>query len=251
MNINTRYENKINHYLLVMEKSLMIFMLFLFTACTHSHDKTDVQIVSDQSLQQTFDTTAEKPYLIVLKNDSCDLCTDFRKYIESNKESLNRIDINAVHYIAVNSVQSENMWLFHILQKYGFPTTIYVNEKKEMMNIFEGSNLYRFSAFLDTIQHNLNPSKLQTNFKENWVKIDAYNQFLKGNTISEKTIKQITLQNAKRPTFMGILLEGLYYKQNNTYPERRTAIFNYLSKAIGNASGFYEYQTQHVKTLIP
>ncbi|MBF4472563.1 hypothetical protein [Flavobacterium sp. HJJ] len=75
------------------------------------------------------------PILLFIKNDECDACKIFYDYINSNFEALvlpKLPEDTQVYQININDFNSENMWLFHVLEGYSFPTVLYLDKNNKI-----------------------------------------------------------------------------------------------------------------------
>lgn len=124
-----------------------------------------------------------------------------------------------------------------------------MDKKEERIGVFEGADLYRLSSFLDSLNTSQVIQEQKDQFSKNWSKIDTYHHMLNKYIISKEQYDKIVHINAKEPTFIGILLEGLYYKQQNIHPERIKTIKEYLMGAKKQARGFFDYQQKYITSL--
>lgn len=240
---------KINHKSPTTYVIILIFIVL--SSCVNKLITQPKDIIEDRILTDILDIQNDTPIFLVLKNDSCHLCQNYTKYLKENNELITKSFNNNIniHFLTVNSLTDENVWLFHILQRYAFPMTVYLDRKQNRMDTFEGADLYRLSSFLDSMDDSQTIQKQKNLFEVNWPKIGAYHKILGNHEVTKEQFNKIASANAKRPTFIGILIEGLYYKQQNIHPERIKIIKEYLTKAIDNSNGFFEFQKKYTTAL--
>lgn len=221
-------------------------IIFLLVSC----NKTEkiIKIEENGSFSSILKNKSEEQnMLIFIKNDECDVCKEFNKFIELNYANLiaSKLPSNTKAYsITINSFKNPNMWLFNVLEAYSFPTVVYIERGMSVKGIFKGGDLYSFDRFLNNLNNRtaINEPRISLNTEQ----LKRYSLLLKGyidikenNIVTKPTFKQVGRINAKGSTFISAMIEGYYYKKNNIFPERITYIKNMLKRSLSDTNSYY------------
>lgn len=215
------------------------------------HKLAEKQLVTDLFNKQ------EKNLILFIKNDNCDVCKDFYSYVETNFDKLiapKLPDNTEAYLITINDFKNPNMWLFHVLEGYSFPTTIYLNKSGAIQGIFKGGDLYSFDKFLNNLTHKtaINDPKIILDTAELNKKALIFQSFIdlkQNHTVKPETYKKIGKINQKSPNFISALVEAYYYKNNQKHPERIKFIKDFLLKNIPDSNSYFISQLDLVKAL--
>ncbi|WP_443939808.1 hypothetical protein [Pedobacter sp. MW01-1-1] len=196
--------------------------------------------------------------LLLLKNDECDACKKFYSYVDSNFVAIqNKLPKDTeVYEISINNFNSENMWIFHVLEGYGFPTILYIDKDLNVKGKTAGCDLYKFDDFLRDINNakenssNINP-KIEADLRKYSILLKGYVNLKERNAVSADTYNQVTkeMNYVRKTTFISGLLEAYYYKINTIHPERVAFIKKILLQNIAVSKGYFNTEQKLTNQL--
>ncbi|PIF34306.1 hypothetical protein CLU81_4944 [Flavobacterium sp. 9] len=227
------------------------FIFITFFSCTEKNTikkldkKTSVSALIHQN-------TENHPILLLIKNDKCDACKIFYKYFDANFEALvlpKLPEDTRVYQISINDFNSKNMWLFHVLEGYSFPTVLYLDKNNNIKNIHKGADLYAFSSFLDKINQEETKEFISRDLEKKSTLLKSYIALEEDHFISKSNFKEISKINHESPGFMSALLEGYYYKYNKIHVDRIFYIKEILQKSLNSSNQYFKIHENLVKEL--
>lgn len=226
------------------------FIFITFFSCTEKNTikKLDKKASVSALIHQNI---GKNPILLLIKNDECDACKIFYKYINTNFEALvlpKLPEDTQVYQISINDFNSKNMWLFHVLGRYSFPTVLFIDQDSNISSMHIGADLYSFTTFLNSLKES--PKILTANdLKAKSILLKSYIELQEEHSISELNFQGVSKINQKRAEFLSILLEGYYYKLKKNHPERVKYIKQTLQKSLNNSNQFYNTHKSLVSKL--
>lgn len=234
----------------------LFFCLLLGALISCKKAKKIIEIEKNQSISTILNkTSSQKNVLLFIKNDSCDVCKVFYKYVESNYENLIAPKLpedTEVYMLTINNFKNPNMWLFHLLEGYSFPTVLFVGKGMNVNGVFKGGDLYAFDKFLGNIGSATNNKTIVNSqeLKKYSLLLKSYVNLKENNKVADTTYKQVgNLINSRKATFISALVEAYYYKNNKVHPERIAFIKSFLQKNIESSNSYFIAEQKLVEAL--